>query len=386
MFNYKSLTDTELTEIYQGHKFDIVPRRHQLISLIFATGEDLKRLVYWHGIGTGKTISALMTTQEWGCKEILIVAASSCWEAWERDIPRFGCSFKFLTGSGKQRKQTLKRTRRDVYIITYDGLKTIYAHLEHKKKGKGWIIDNNSFIDEFDCIILDEVHRCNAPNSLQSKISYELSRRAKYCIGLTGTLIDKHILELFNIYKTIDLGKTLGTNFFVYRNTYFIPPKEWEYTWRPKPGARETILNRISRCTMFFERKECLDLPESETIEKKIKPTKEFSKIQDELIVKGRTTIQGTEIECKKPAAIGSKLRQLPGGFIYLREDEEQTAYRLKKNPKLNTLIELIEGTNSKIIVTHNYTEEALMIEESLQRNKIDFLAIRGGVKEQQKR
>jgi len=58
---------------------------------------------------------------------------------------------------------------------------------------------------------------------------------------------------------------------------------------------------------------------------------------------------------------------------------------RLKTNPKLDTLIDLINLCAGKILIWHHYTEEAHIIEEALTKNGIEFIAMRGSIKESKK-
>jgi len=379
--DYKSLTKEELQYIFSDVDFPLSPMLHQFISLVFAADRD--RVAFLHDVGTGKTLTALYTAKLWKPNKILVICPSSAFGSWRRDLENnTNFSYQFLTGSGRERKRELKK-KKDVYIINYEGLKTLYSRLS-KVKGEGWEILLNSFIHNFDCIILDEVHKVKNYEALQSKICLELSKKAKYVIGLTGTPVDKSYLELFNIFKIIDLGKSLGANFFAYRYRFFdrrICGSKWGRKWVEwdlKSDCEEKILDKISDVTISFSRKECFDLPPIQEIIKFVCPSKQFLKFQSNIINNKSLKLPGTEVLIEnKIKAKAFALRELPSGFFYYGKDKE--VCRLKKNTKVEALLDLLEDTNSKVIVFYWFTEERNIISKALKKENISFCSAFGG-------
>lgn len=387
-FNWKSLTEKQLAHIFEDTFFKISPRWHQLVSLAFAA--EHSRVVFEHGVGSGKTLCALFTAQLRKCKKILVVCPGTAFGAWDRDIPKgTDYSYAFLVGSRKERLATLKE-KHDIYVINFEGLKSIYCKLVRVgAKRRKWKI-TSAFLDEFDGIVIDEIHRCNDCESLQTKICYGLSKRAKCVIGMTGTSIDKSMLELFSIYRVVDLGDSLGLNFYLYRNAYF-DKKTFELRsgrtipyWELKEGAKINILKRISGNTISFDRDECVDLPELQEIEIPVKSSKEFLNLQDQIIKKSFINIE--DIEISNTGAKASRLRELSGGFFYYGDGNQRKSYCLKKNSKLETLLDLIVDSDSKIIVFYWYVEEKKLIERMLKKNKIGFISICGGQDDEERR
>jgi len=386
-FDYKSLTELELSFAFKdidiGVKIPLM--RHQLVSLLFAASRA--RVAYFHAIGVGKTLAAIATLKLWNCKKTLVVCPSSAFGSWRRDLENYtDFSFTFLTGSTRERKQKLKEEK-DVYLIHYEGLKTIYAKLCERKVGKekkSWGVLPNSFVHNFDCIILDEVHKVKNYDSLQSKICLELSKKAKHLVGLTGTPIDKSFLELFNIFRIIDLGKSLGTNFFAYRYRHFdkeVCGSKWGrkwIEWNLKPDCEEKILDKISDTTLCFSREECFELPPIQEIVRYIHPSKQFLEFQKNIIKNNPLKLPETNILIdKKIKAKAFVLRELPSGFFYYGEDKQVCS--LKKNPKVEALTDLLEDSNSKVIIFYWFVEERNIIRKALKKEKISFCSAFGG-------
>ncbi len=386
VFDYKTLTYPETEEIFENESFRIDPRWHQYVSLAFTFGQRLDRVGYYHGIGTGKTICALLTAIIWGCKRILVVCPSSAFDPWERDIKKAtNYKHKLLIGSTKERKKYAENKKLNINVIQYESLKTIYGSLEPTgqpcpysgKTKKSWQIPRKNYAKyKYDCLILDEVHRCSSYKSIQSKICLNISRNAKHCIALTGTPIDSSLLELFNIQKTMDLGETLGTNFLQFRELYF---QEHGFDWDIKKGAQERILKTIAWNTISFDRAECMDLPKEQTEHMFLDKTTEFKKWEKQIFT-GKLKINGKEIDISN--AIPEKLNQLSSGFIYYYEDEKRKVLRLKDNIKLEIFSDILHSLKGKMIIVYRYDEESKIISEFLTKQKLKHDIICGGLKD----
>jgi SNF2 family DNA or RNA helicase len=270
-------------------------------------------------------------------------------------------------------------------VCNYEGLKSIFCDFKPigtESKRRTWRL-NQSKLDEFnsfDCFVIDEVHRVNDYKSIQSKICFELSKRVRHVIGITGTPVDKSMLELFNIMKVIDLGRSLGGDFFLYRNKYFY---QHGYDWELKTGAKEEILNRISDVVIYFDRKECFDLPKNDEIIWIVDPNDEFNRIQTSIVKKGIVEVQDGNVKIKLDSikAKGEILRQISAGFFYYDMNNQRYTYRLKNNPKVEALIDKIKDINGKIIVFFRYIEEGNIILEALNKSNISYVVVRGGEK-----
>jgi SNF2 family DNA or RNA helicase len=382
-FKYKNISFSELKEIFSNFNWKCEPRWHQYVSLLYAA-DDRDRLCYFHDVGTGKTPLGIMTAKYlWGAKKILVVCPSSAFGAWEKDIPQFtNYSHTILTGTSKQRLKELKKWDKDVYIINYEGLKTIFATLFKKTaagNGGGWRIDNSKFNYYFDCIIFDEVHKCKNYSALQTKICAKLSRQSKHAIGLTGTPIDNSLLEAFQIMNVVDLGKSLGTNFFTFRFNYFDKKR---YDWILRNGAKNKILEKMKTSSISFSAEECYDLPEIQEQELILQPTAEYKTLLGQIRHNNRIKFKNKHVEFLNSSGEISDqkcleaLRQIACGFFY---DQEKNAVLLSKQPKAKAIVDKLEDSNSKIIIFYHYKAEKIIYEKELSRAKIGFLSMYGG-------
>ncbi len=378
-----------------------------------------------HDIGTGKTLSAIWMNQMfWKPKKILVICPRSAFRGWRRDLDgHTDWSYVVVEGEREERVDKLHENHK-LYLINYEGLKSMYGGMHNRilrtgfttkaaaqefvrgvqglkamkdpkdptkwnaVQGFGWRIDHTQFHGEFDAMIFDEVHRCGGNKSIQTMICLELSRRAKYVIGMTGTL-GTDLFNLWSMARAIDLGQCLGTGWWNYRNQFFNEVKVMRkdgtparYTeWKPKPGARQQIMNLLLPIATSFSREECLDLPPAVYQIRDAQASPEQRKIFKQLM--DGLAIEYTEGNLTPENILNksSKLRQACGGFIYLKDGDERSIHVFKKNPKLDLLEELYEETAYKIVVWHEFVEEGRIIEAWAQRKGIQYASLRAEIK-----
>jgi SWI/SNF-related matrix-associated actin-dependent regulator 1 of chromatin subfamily A len=402
-FDYNLLTNNDFEEIFKEANLVvrkpnipvIAPRRHQLLTLAKTIGEDIRRVPLFHDIGTGKTLTALWLMTLWKVKKVLIVCPSSAFCSWQRDLKKYtNFTYVVLTGEKKDRIEKLSK-QYDFYIINYEGLKCIYGELKEKENKREWVINDLFFIDNFDCITFDEVHKCRSYASLQSEIAYQLSRRSKYTIGMTGTPIETSLLDLWNVFKVIDHGKCLGNNFFAFRRTYFYPityqlkKQKRSFTeWKPTKEAEQQILSRIAPITTSFKREDCLDIPKKQPpIQRILEATPEqkryFKQICEGLKIEVNEGILTKDNILKSNKT--AKLLQITGGFLYVQEDNQRSAHIFEPNPKLDALKDIYEEAQEKIVVFHQFIEEGRILEKWAKKEKIKFSSLRGEIKDKEK-
>lgn len=413
-YNWKSLKFDDLKWAFESMKFKRPPRWHQLVSIAFATSR--RRVGFWHDVGTGKTLAAYWTAQVWKCKKILVICPGAALGSWMGDSEWTEYTAQIISGETAKRKRKIQGSQ-NVSIVQYEWLKTLYCSLRQnppkdeidpdrygqhgslhrclkcnnrlirtetkncpicgstsiRQLPREWSFDLSTLSQEFDCIIFDEIHRCNNEKSLQSQICFELSKRVQNVIGLSGTPVDHSLMELFHIHKVLDLGSTFGLNFWRFRFDHFM---QKSFEWVPRDGMEQTILRKWARVSLSFKREECFDLPECQEEVVKVPRSAEFRELEDRII--NKRTIKGVLFD--SPSTQANKLKQLTDGFLYLTQEEgEKEAHRLKENSKLEALMELLDS-DLKTIVFHEYTEVGNFIAEELEKKGIKFVRFRGGV------
>jgi SNF2 family DNA or RNA helicase len=416
MFDYRTIADSELKSYFKGIPFSLSPRRHQLITFAHMLGQNANRIQMFHGIGTGKTLSALWTISEfWKPERTLVVCPRAAFRAWKRDVREIGWKYCILEGTAAERKDMLCDESVDIFCINYEGLKSVYANLEKclveddintlieaqkvadeckgivmiddehpdhfiVTKSSGWIVDPGEFQDGFDCMIFDEVHKCKDIDSLQSEICYSLSWRADYAIGMTGTPISSSLLDLWPTMRVVDLGQSLGQNFYKFKQRYF--QKVGWGDWINKYDTESKVLNQILPFATSFTRNECIDLPPSEWQEREVNPTLEQYKLMEQIIRGLQIDINGGVINTENVLTRTESLRQIAGGFFYSKKDGKRIVTKFENNPKLGILDDVIDEHDGKIIIFHEYPPEGEIIEAWAEKNNLTYASLRGDTKD----
>jgi len=367
--------------VLQPFSFLSSPMEHQARCLVWSV--DKEKVAYWLDVGTGKTWLALYTALTiWGCKNVLVVCPNPVIDSWKEQIEEH-TDFKYSLLTGTKAQRLLKQNMdTPLHIINYEGLQTLWGKKVQKlviEKGVRRKV-NKTVVDDFavlssmyDCIVVDEVHRCKNPKALVTLLCRALGKHARYAIVMTGTPLTRDQRDLWAEFSVLDNGATLGTNYWAYVNTYF---KKRGFDWVLRKGSLEKILSRVSDKTIRYERQDCFDLPERTYETLNIRMTTEQAKLTDELIDKARDEVESG----KNQAALMTlciKLAQVTGGFLIV----DGVTKRLNSNPKLRALEKLIDEIDGKFIIYHQFVEEGRMIEGMLRRLKVPFKSVRSEVK-----
>ncbi len=365
----KSLPIEDVDYILESFRFQREPLEHQKRCLLWAL--ERRRVAYWLDIGTGKTLLALYTLMLWGCKKTLVVCPKSVIEGWMDEI-KMGLGWKTVALVGKigDRRRLLGKKAR-IYLINYEGLQWLWGR---RKKNRGRFLPDISKIDEldFDALVIDEAHRCKGHKNLTTVLAREISRRVKHCITMTGTPLTKDQRDLWGEMNVLDLGESLGQNYWGYVRSYFRP---WGFDWKLKDGSLEKILKRLAPKTIRYAREDCLDLPER-IYERRLVQMSEEQKKLTQAIITGTLETDGS-INQTEILNIGIKLAQVAGGSLI----QESGTKRLDPNPKVAELLRTLEEVQGKAIIYHQFVEEGRMIEEALEKNDIPACSVRGETK-----
>ena len=176
--------------------------------------EWLSRVTSWGAgvcladdMGLGKTlqtISLLLEQKKEGAS--LVVAPASVVPNWRNEIRKFAPSLNVLIlNSADDRAAMIKKAKQgDIVLATYAMLNINEAELIEQ---------------EWNVICLDEAHTIKNPTTKMSKSAMKL--RAKRKVILTGTPIQNHLSELWNLFQFINPGLLGSADAF--KKKYILP-------------------------------------------------------------------------------------------------------------------------------------------------------------------
>lgn len=174
-----------------GLRSDVKLRPHQEDAVAFLKSQG-GRALFAHGVGSGKTLSAIAGFEELrkdkqGTRAVVVVPASLKDNFINEGVKRFTTSSASPEIDGKSTYQvvSLDKFRRDPLGTMQDA--------------------------KADSLIIDELHRAKNSGSVTAQAIQDASFEAKNVIGLTGSVVSNHPREVITLLDAIDPQHAMGS-------------------------------------------------------------------------------------------------------------------------------------------------------------------------------
>ncbi len=333
-------------------------------------------VAYLMEMGAGKSLTAISSM---GClyqmgkiNKALIVAPLSILPVWEEELQKFA-AFPFsavvLSGSmDKKREQIsgLSGTGVQIVIVNYESM---------------WRLRDELLAYHADLIIADEAHKLKESRTAQSKAMHVLGDAAQYRMILTGTPVTNHEVDIWSEYRFLN-PEIFGASFYAFRSRFFTMGGYGLHTPIFKLTRMDEFLEKLHSVAFRCRKEDCLDLPpiteEVRTVDLEPAARKIYDRIQEESYVqlKGDAEVTAANVLTRL-----LRLLQVTGGCV---TDDTGTS-RQVSTAKLDALSDLVDTANEeeqKLVVMAHFRFELDGIEAMLQKKKINYAVIRGGVKD----
>lgn len=301
-------------------------------------------------IGTGKTRTMLdMARVRWmpGDKAI-VFCPKSVFSSWQNEIKRSTPHFSSIaiTGTTAQ-KLTYIGLKRDFYITNYESLLSDRVLEELQQAGFTWLI-------------CDESHKVKSHKAALSKRMITLSANIEMRWCLTGTPITNTEADIWTQSVILDRGKTFGTSFSRFYNTYFTKGQYGWYQGEFIQNREEAFKAAIASISMRVKKDECLDLPKvMPPIIREVELTGEalthYRKMRDEAMI----VLKDETISAQHKIVELRRLHQICGGGI--------GEHRCNCD-KLDELLELVEDIGKPVVIAAIYRDEIKAIVAALKK------------------
>lgn len=238
-----------------------------------------------------------------------------------------------VLGTEAQRKAGLERTA-DVYVINRENVVWLRDHYQHS-----W---------PFDMVIVDEASSFKSHTARRTKALASVSGKIQRMVLLTGTPSPNGLIDLWSQIFLLDGGARLEKRFTWFREKYFEPDLRGAYgqvfSYRPKKGAEEKVLQKISDICISMKAEDYLTLPDViyDTVPVVLDPKAEkaYREMEREMVLQ----VDENDITALSAAALSTKLLQLANGAVY----DETGAVHHVHDCKLDALAEMIEGLKER--------------------------------------
>ena len=280
-------------------------------------------------------------------------------QTWPEEINKWDhlkdLTYSVITGNKSQRVKAAQKEV-DIYIINRENLK--------------WLIESSIPFD-YDMLVIDELSSFKSYRSQRFKALKRVRPLIKRIVGLTGTPSSNGLMDLWAEFRVLDMGKRLGRFISYYRANYFDPDKRNMYqvfTYKPKPGAEQSIYRAIDDITISMKSKDYLQLPPltMNTVPVKMSPSEQT--IYDELNAQLVVSTQGKQIDALNAASLSNKLCQMANGCVY---DDQQQVVQIHQR-KLDALEDLVEAANGKpVLIAYWFKHDLAQIKQRFQVREI---------------
>ena len=336
------------------YPYKLKPMQHQLESVRFFLQHQS---AYNHSdIGTGKTLSMLWTMDHLmlagEVRKVLIISTlSTLRSVWGRELITNFPHRAFTLVHGPK-KHELANSRDPIHIINHDGIVGMVDSLRGR----------------YDLIIIDEMTAFKSLKASRTAAMIKLSHSAKYVYGLSGNPVPNSPLEAWAQAKIVnplnDTYKSIRT-FTMW--TRMCMTQISAFKWVAKPAAPTHVANLLQP-SVRFERDECIDIPECQSIAMQVPMSTQQTKVYNDLAKALYTEIDANAISAVNAAVKLGKLLQVGCGAIL---DDERVCHTLDVKAKIEALKEIIDGSSNPVIVYVPYRGGIKLLKHELREYTI---------------
>lgn len=208
---------------YEPQSFPPRPQQLEALAALF----DQERFLLYYGMRTGKTKigvdflwhahKAEMMDPD---KKALVIAHAALglpvWEKWFKQESRLRVA-TIETGpkAAEELEAAVNNPKVHVLLIAWGTLQALFtAKRTDKRKSKRALVAHREALrdlaGQLDAVIIDEVHNVQDHSSLRFIIADELTKEARYFLGLTGTPYGRNLYAAWAPVYLADRGERLG--------------------------------------------------------------------------------------------------------------------------------------------------------------------------------
>ncbi len=305
-------------------------------------------------------------------RRVLIVAPLSILGVWQDEFNNFAdfdYNLAVLTGTSAKKIDTLRHlngSALQVAVINYES---------------AWRLEKELTAWNPDLIIADEGHKIKTHNISASKAMHRLGARARYRLLLTGTPVTNKAIDVFSQYKFLNPA-IFGQSFYAFRNKYFDMVGYGNHTPVLKKSMERELTERIHSIAYRATKAECLDLPETTDIIRKVELEQQAMLLYRNLVKDSYAELSEGEVTITNVLTKLLRLSQLTGGF--LGSDDSSKAEQVS-TAKLKVLEDIIDSAleeNKKLVVIARFNPEINAICRMLDKKGVRYSLLTGSVKD----
>ena len=350
--------------IYQQGDLKTTLFKHQLEGVSYGLNHDSWLLLDEPGLG--KTLQILALAQELkekrGLEHCLIVCGINTLKSnWKKEVEthtNLSCRIlgekissrgNYSIGSVAERLSQLKKKIDEFFVIT--NIETLrnddIIHEILKSK-----------INNFDMIVVDEIHCCKSPTSQQGKNLLKLCKPT-YKVGATGTLLLNDPLDTYVPLKWIGADRSTYTNFKYYYCNFGGPFNNTLLGFK----NINTLKFQLEKFSLRRE-KDLLDLPDKTVIVEYVDMNTSQKSFYDNVKAGLKEEVDKVKLNTANILSLVTRLRQATAFPGILTSDNIESS----KITRIVDLSEQILYNNKKVVIFSTFKESTYEIARLLEK------------------
>ena len=344
-------------------------------------------------VGAGKTICCLAYNETHPrIKNVLVFCRSDNIKTWRDEIKKWTKSKSIsVTGTMGARvrkiEKYLERPHCRYLLINHDAVRHGVTIERGEKKDIKYKKENlvydllEAFATDFDYVIMDESVDLKNARTDRHKDVYAIVKQIERRAILDGCPNPVGFMDLWGQFKCLDDGRTLGDNFFRFRNKHFVCINSDYNDWQLKQGHLNILKIRMSKSSIHIKKRDVRDdLPErvySKVFpEMKGKQASLYRQMRKFFMVADGDLNVGFNV--KHSIVQLNKMHQISNGFVYQGngKDRQLIEFPCCKDESLRNLMLTTFREKPQVVLwaTHLPTvHRAVKILEKLGRKPIAY-------------
>jgi SNF2 family DNA or RNA helicase len=355
-----------------NYKFKTKPYAHQITAL--EKSWDKSVYAYFMEMGTGKSKvlvdNMAMLYDKGKINGALIIAPKGVYRNWfSLEIPQHLPShvdyktvlWTALTSKTKDKEyQQLFRSDTDLHILI--------MNVEAFSTKKGLEFATRFLSCHKTLITVDESTTIKTPTAKRTKAILALGKLAAYKRILTGSPVTKSPLDLYTQCEFLDEELLGFSSYYTFRNRYATMLD------RNFGGRRIQIVGgykRLDELAAILKpfsyrvlKEECLDLPEKTYVQREVELTDEQKQTYSTMKAAALASLKGKRATAPHVLTQLMRLHQITCGHL---KNDDDTITALKSN-RINSLMELLEEVDGKVIIWANYIYDIKQIVAAISK------------------
>lgn len=318
--------------------------------------------------GLGKTIQIIYAAEELkrqkGIEHCLIICGINTLKTnWKLEINKHSTLDCIIIGEKINSKgNTVYSSVKDRAQQLYNKIDEFFVIINVESLRDNTVIDaiRNSK-NNFDMLVVDEVHKCKSPTSDQGKNLLKLAKIGKYHYGLTGTVLVNSPLDAYVPLKFIGEEKSTYTNF---KNFYCLYEQKFGHNQISGFKNIDNLKSELNNCSLRRS-KDLLNLPPKIIIPEYIELSEQQNKFYNN--IKEGVVEEADRVNIKTTSLLGlvTRLRQAATCPAVL----SSSVVLNSKLDRAYNLIDEITSNNEKVIVFSTFKEPLYTLYNGLKEN-----------------